>query len=217
MYTDLFSSMDGARSMFIWVWPMLIVYSLSAPGVWLVGTMSTVWKKTSSMWYNSSTKSLNMMFPMALGLFLFLLINNIIGLSPYTYSFTSNLFVVSSLSILFWFTLLWSGYMKSPMKSLAHLAPSGAPLILLPFLVLVETISIIIRPLTLTVRLVANISAGHIVLGLLANLNSSLMVSLTLPMCAALYVGYTMFEFFVGIIQAYIFTLLLTLYCAEHP
>lgn len=105
--------------------------------------------------------------------------------------------------------------MYSPTASLAHLAPRGAPLVLLPFLVVVESIRILIRPLTLTVRLVANISAGHIVLGLLANVNSGL--SAILPLWLGLTVAYTVFEFFVSAIQAYIFTLLITLYRAEHP
>lgn len=102
------------------------------------------------------------------------------------------------------------------MASAAHLAPAGAPAALVPFLVLVETISILIRPLTLTVRLIANISAGHIVISLIANClvraSTTALVSIFI-----LNVGYTLFEVFVCLIQAYIFTLLVKLYAEEHP
>nr|APC61673.1 ATP synthase F0 subunit 6 [Fruticicola koreana] len=216
MYTDLFSSMDGARSLITWLPPLLLMYAI-LPRMWNVTIISAIMFKFSSLWYSTTTRPLNFLPSMALGLFTFLLINNITGLSPYTYTFTSNLFTVSSMSILFWFALLLSGYVMSPKKALAHLAPSGAPLILLPFLIVVETISILIRPLTLTVRLVANISAGHIVLGLLANVSTSGLHSLGMPFYILLYVAYTLFEFFVSIIQAYIFTLLITLYGSEHP
>jgi len=77
-------------------------------------------------------------------------------------------------------------------------------------------VSIIIRPLTLTVRLIANISAGHIVISLIANV----LVSASLPALVSIFllnVGYNLFEVFVCLIQAYIFTLLVKLYAEEHP
>lgn len=97
------------------------------------------------------------------------------------------------------------------------MAPSGAPLGLAPFLVLIETVRILIRPLTLTVRLMANIRAGHIVLGLLANRLTVLTGHILILPLALLNVGYMLFEFFVCVIQAYIFSLLISLYHAEHP
>nr|YP_009059493.1 ATP synthase F0 subunit 6 [Mastigeulota kiangsinensis]AIN75496.1 ATP synthase F0 subunit 6 [Mastigeulota kiangsinensis] len=217
MYTDLFSSLDGARSSFLWLFPLLSLFPLLVGNIWESTNLSILKSKTSQVWHSKDNSRYNMMPSLTVVLFLFLLMNNYLGLSPLTYTFTSNLFMVSGLALLLWLTLLMSGYVKSPVASLAHLAPSGAPLGLLPFLVLVETISILIRPLTLTVRLIANISAGHIVLGLLANVNTSLMHSTWFPFVLLLSVGYTLFEFFVAIIQAYIFTLLITLYSTEHP
>merc|ERR1711893_531541 len=87
---------------------------------------------------------------------------------------------------------------------------------LIPFLVLVETVRIIIRPLTLTVRLIANIRAGHIVMSLIANCLVRASISALIPVFL-INVGYTLFEVFVCFIQAYIFTLLVKLYAEEHP
>jgi len=95
----------------------------------------------------------------------------------------------------------------------AHLTPSGAPVAVAPLLVLIETISVLIRPLTLTVRLIANIRAGHIVLSLVANC----LTAISSLRMLLLNTGYRMFEVFVCIIQAYIFSLLIKLYGSEHP
>lgn len=86
----------------------------------------------------------------------------------------------------------------------------------MPLLVLIETVRILIRPLTLTVRLIANIRAGHIVLSLLANCLTRLS-GVTLLSIMLLNTGYNIFEVFVCVIQAYIFSLLIKLYAGEHP
>ncbi|KAH9518908.1 ATP synthase subunit H protein (Va0H) (atp6H) (Atp6v0e) [Bulinus truncatus] len=101
-------------------------------------------------------------------------------------------------------------------KTLAHLVPAGRPALLIPFLIIIEIISILIRPLTLTVRLIANIRAGHIVLSLIANCLTSLGFTRIL-LILIVSVFYNIFEVFVCFIQAYIFTLLLKLYRLEHP
>lgn len=150
-------------------------------------------------------------------MFIFILVNNLLGLTPFTYTLTRNLLTVRRLGVLIWLGLLISGFLKFPKIVLAHLAPRGAPLALQPLLVIIELVRILIRPLTLTVRLVANISAGHIVLGLIANTLRALVTRSYLPILLGIIILYNLFEFFVGAIQAYIFTLLLTLYSSEHP
>jgi ATP synthase subunit 6 len=141
---------------------------------------------------------------------------NLIGLTPFTYGGTSSLWTARSLALVLWFSLLLSGWVKFPKESAAHLAPAGAPGALIPFLVLVETIRILIRPLTLTVRLIANIRAGHIVISLISNCLRSVGIITIIPLLAV-NVGYTLFEVFVCFIQAYIFSLLVKLYSEEHP
>jgi len=101
---------------------------------------------------------------------------------------------------------------------MAGLLPGGAPDWLNPFLVIVETISIVVRPITLSVRLVANIRAGHIVLRLIGIYASSYIFISTARFVTLLgiQVGYIMFEMGICIIQGYIFCLLITLYADDH-
>ena len=150
------------------------------------------------------------------GLIFFLVQINLIGLTPLTYRGTSSLWTARRLALALWFALILSGWVKFPKESAAHLAPTGAPGALIPFLVLVETISMLIRPLTLTVRLIANIRAGHIVISLISNCLTSVSMAALLPLLMV-NVGYTIFEVFVCFIQAYIFSLLTKLYAEEHP
>nr|YP_009234190.1 ATP synthase F0 subunit 6 [Aegista aubryana]AMB49889.1 ATP synthase F0 subunit 6 [Aegista aubryana] len=217
MYSDLFSSLDGMRSMVIWVYPLLSSMILWSSSSWLSSARAASWNILYMIWQDKKLTRFPFFRLMVGSLFFFLLINNLLGLTPYNYTFTSNLFLVSSIAMLFWMMLMLSGCMYNIMKTVAHLAPAGAPMLLLPFLVLIETISILIRPLTLTVRMIANISAGHIVLGLMANASTAFMSSLFILALPFGMLAYTMFEFFVSMIQAYIFTLLITLYSDEHP
>ena len=157
--------------------------------------------------------------PLSLFLFsliLFFISINLIGLAPYVYGVTRNLWAARSLALLLWGLLLVSGWQNNPSASAAHLAPAGAPGALVPFLVLIETVRILIRPLTLTVRLVANIRAGHIVLSLVANCLTRVS-GISFLLILMLNTGYNMFEVFVCVIQAYIFSLLVKLYAEEHP
>nr|YP_010883664.1 ATP synthase F0 subunit 6 [Carychium tridentatum]WIV81377.1 ATP synthase F0 subunit 6 [Carychium tridentatum] len=214
MMADLFSSLDGCTS--IWSWGLPIFFSglFFTNSSWILNT-SSVLKNLVSLFGNSK----NHLASLSLFLFslMFFLMNiNLIGLSPFVYGSSSALWFASSLALLLWGSLIFSGWTFNSKASAAHLAPAGAPAPLLPFLILIETVSIIIRPLTLTVRLIANISAGHIVLSLIANCLTSLsLISGSLVLLVS--VGYTLFEVFVCFIQAYIFTLLVSLYAQEHP
>nr|YP_009328192.1 ATP synthase F0 subunit 6 [Praticolella mexicana]APD28033.1 ATP synthase F0 subunit 6 [Praticolella mexicana] len=217
MMSDLFSSLDGASNLKQWLVPLvtlLLVFNSSFYPQVMVKATSLMVTQTWNQPSNSRYQSFNLAITI---LFVYLALNNLLGLTPYSYTLTSNLFTVMIFSLIFWGCLVISGWILNPTASAAHLAPSGAPLGLQPILVLIETISILIRPLTLTVRLIANISAGHIVLGLMANTLSSIVGSATMLFLVIISIGYTLFEFFVAFIQAYIFTLLITLYQVEHP
>ena len=157
---------------------------------------------------------------MVSGLFLFLIFINLIGLVPYVFRATSHLAVSFSLGFPLWLSLIISGLVFIPSSVVAALLPIGAPAALNPFLVLIETVSIMARPITLSVRLIANIRAGHIVLTLIGNyLTESLffLPSVRAVILLAIQVFYSIFELGIGIIQAYIFCLLITLYSDEHP
>nr|QCG71484.1 ATP synthase subunit 6 [Camaenella platyodon] len=218
MMTDLFSSLDGASSIIFWFTPLIVLnFLLVQPVLWGTTLYISVKNSIILMWSNTTNARFNILSLLLPFVFTFIMFNNLLGLTPFTYTLTSDLFTMFSLAMLIWLFLLVSGYFYAPMKSLAHLVPSGAPLMLSPFLVIIELISIMIRPITLTVRLIANISAGHIVLSLLANTITSTLHNPTMLLLSICSIGYTLFEFFVCVIQAYIFTLLCSLYGAEHP
>merc|ERR1719494_713971 len=104
----------------------------------------------------------------------------------------------------------------SPTSFLAHLVPRGAPAPLAPFLILIERVRIAVRPLTLAVRLTANIITGHIIITLLSEADRSLISYRTTTLLMAIVAAYFLFERAVCLVQAYIFTLLPVLYIDEH-
>jgi ATP synthase subunit 6 len=214
MICDLFSSIDGIQSFWSWGVSIILLFLFIINSRWINFFIVFVNININSLWGKNTYGPLKLFILSSL--IYFIILNNLIGLSPYTFGVTSNLWFNSSLALIIWLTLLSSGWIKSPQKSIAHLAPSGAPLLLIPFLILIESVRIIIRPLTLTVRLVANIRAGHIVLALIANLLTIINL-IPQSLILILVIGYILFEFFVRFIQAYIFTLLISLYATEHP
>nr|YP_009184212.1 ATP synthase F0 subunit 6 [Naesiotus nux]ALO20564.1 ATP synthase F0 subunit 6 [Naesiotus nux] len=214
MNTDLFSSLDGYQFL---SYPSMIFLLFMSTSMFLSVSNHPFFNYMSSMWiskYFPNLKNFNMFIYSTM---ILILLNNLIGLTPFVYGFSSSLWHNASMAFLLWGSLLIAGWIYSPLKAAAHLAPAGAPAILIPFLVIIETVSILIRPLTLTVRLVANISAGHIVMALIASTLSALPSFSSTFLLLFIMSAYMMFEFFVSMIQAYIFTLLLSLYAEEHP
>lgn len=148
-----------------------------------------------------------------------LLVMNLSGLIPYVFRNTSHLVVTFGMSSVFWLGLLARGAFFDLGSFLAALLPVGAPSVLNPFLIVVETVSLLVRPVTLAVRLAANIGAGHIVLCLLGRyLSSGFFCYSRVSVFLIRIVGVFYFLFEVGIclIQSYIFFLLLNLYGDEH-
>ena len=159
-------------------------------------------------------------FPILLvSLFIILITLNLIGLIPYVFRSTSHLLLTLSLGLPLWLRLIIRGAIYAPKKFVAHFLPSGAPDWLNPFLVLTETIRISVRFITLSFRLAANISAGHILLGLIGIAGSSAIFTSVTSFTALtlIQLGYIVFEIGIRLIQAYIFCLLLTLYSDDHP
>ena len=152
-------------------------------------------------------------------LFIFIILTNFIGLLPYVFSFSRHLIITIPLGLSLWLSLIISRALYAPTSFTAGLLPGGAPDWLNPFLVLVETLSILVRPITLSFRLAANITAGHIILGLIGVYARAAVFSSTTSIIMLLLIqtGYILFEVGICLIQAYIFCLLLTLYADEHP
>lgn len=152
-------------------------------------------------------------------LFVFLFLTNLIGLLPYVFRLTRHILYTARLGLPLWLRYILSSLNFDAPATLARLVPQGTPQWLSPFLSLVETTRTSSRPLTLSFRLAANISAGHIVLILLGTYAATglfLNPSATLLLISTL-TGYLIFEVAICIIQAYIFCLLLSLYANDHP
>lgn len=146
--------------------------------------------------------------------FTIIFFNNLLGIFPYIFTRTSHLTMSLRLTFPLWITLIIYGWFNNTNHMFIHLIPQGTPYILIPFIVLIETISNIIRPLTLAVRLTANIIAGHLLLTLLGNTGPSLSFILLIILLIRQILLLTL-EFAVAIIQSYVFTILRTLYSSE--
>nr|QOH99695.1 ATP synthase F0 subunit 6 [Hydrophis curtus] len=155
---------------------------------------------------------------MLTNLLLFILISNLLSMLPYTFTTTSQLSTNMTLAIPLWMATVITGALTKPTISLAHMLPEGSPTPLIPFMVLIETISLIMRPLALGVRLTANITAGHLLITMVSSTALTLIHTHTalsiLPTTLLLLL--TLLELAVACIQAYVFTLLVILYLQEN-
>nr|WFP43296.1 ATP synthase F0 subunit 6 [Chloracris brunneri] len=147
-------------------------------------------------------------------LFAFILLNNVLGLFPYIFTSTSHLTMTLSLALPLWLSFMLYGWIQNTKHMFAHLMPQGTPATLMPFMVCIESISNIIRPMTLAIRLAANMIAGHLLLTLLGN-TGPLLTWLPTSLLIITQMALLMLEAAVAIIQAYVFTLLTTLYAGE--
>nr|YP_009034275.1 ATP synthase F0 subunit 6 [Leiolepis reevesii]AHZ61477.1 ATP synthase F0 subunit 6 [Leiolepis reevesii] len=156
--------------------------------------------------------------PILISLILLLLTMNVIGLLPYTFTPTTQLSMNMALALPLWLATVLIGLRTQTTSSLAHLLPIGTPTPLIPTLVLIETVSLIIRPLALGVRLTANLTAGHLLLHLIstATMNLTLLLPIISPLSMTILMLLTILEVAVALIQAYVFTLLLSLYLQEN-
>lgn len=211
---DVFSSFDS-QTRAVWIYSLITIVIVLQRNYW-VGNSSVqrfvrffkrfIWGVVDSR----NGKHIRGFAPAITVIFCILLVINLTGIIPYVFSVTRHLVWTLPLAMLTWLALLISGWVWDIKKASASLLPSGSPLYLAPLLVIIEVISLIIRPITLSVRLAANISAGHLIIALIGSYliqyNSLLFV----------VAGYFIFEFGICIIQAYVFVLLLALYANDH-
>nr|YP_010448471.1 ATP synthase F0 subunit 6 [Codonobdella sp. B45A]QWT29633.1 ATP synthase F0 subunit 6 [Codonobdella sp. IK-2021]UTS56342.1 ATP synthase F0 subunit 6 [Codonobdella sp. B45A] len=230
MLMDIFSSFDifefnGFKS----ISPMIIMTLSMAMMMYMYSMIWMKKNKVQTMFLSPKSlilKQLNStMLPNMGGimslvstLFITIIMINILGLIPMTFSITSHLIMTVLIGLPMWMMIVSSSAMNNKKEFVGKLLPDGAPMWLNPFLVLIETVSISVRPITLSVRLAANMSAGHIVLSLIgiyvsSALNLSIMSTMLLM---SIYIGYMLFEVAICMIQAYIFCLLISLYSDDH-
>nr|QOD97189.1 ATP synthase F0 subunit 6 [Calypte anna] len=151
-------------------------------------------------------------------LMIFLLSINLLGLLPYTFTPTTQLSMNLALAFPLWLATLLTGLRNQPSASLGHLLPEGTPTPLIPALIMIETTSLLIRPLALGVRLTANLTAGHLLIQLISTATAvlfSIMPAISL-LTACVLLLLTILEVAVAMIQAYVFVLLLSLYLQEN-
>ena len=147
-------------------------------------------------------------------LFSLIVFNNSLGLFPYIFTSSSHLAITLALSLPLWLTFIIFGWVNHTQHIFAHLVPQGTPSVLIPFIVLIETIRNVIRPGTLAVRLAANIIAGHLLLTLAGGTGPSLRSTL-LSILIFSQILLLLLESAVAVIQSYVFAVLRTLFARE--
>jgi F-type H+-transporting ATPase subunit a len=164
-------------------------------------------------------------FPLVFSLFMFILVANLIGLIPYTFTVTSHIIITVSLALLVFLTVLVYGFAHNGLKFFKLFVPSGIPIFILPLVVFIEVFSFLLRPVSHSVRLFANMLAGHIALKVFAGFITLLAAGLgvvggalaVLPL--GMVVALTALELLVAFLQAYVFTILTCIYLNDtlHP
>nr|YP_009995250.1 ATP synthase F0 subunit 6 [Ochthebius puncticollis]QNP09640.1 ATP synthase F0 subunit 6 [Ochthebius puncticollis] len=221
MMANLFSSFDPSTSFNLSLnWLSTLLGMMFIPMMfWLIPSrMNFLWIKICSILHQefkilltNKIKGATLIF---ISLFSIILFNNFLGLFPYIFTSTSHLILTLSLAMPLWLSFMIYGWINNTTHMFAHLVPQGTPPILMPFMVCIETISNIIRPGTLAVRLAANMIAGHLLMTLLGNTGPS-MSMLMINLLIIIQLLLLLLESAVAIIQSYVFAILSTLYSSE--
>ena len=223
MIINLFSIFDPSTNIlnisFNWLSSLLGILFFPIIFWFLPSRISLFWNKIFTTLHlefktllgPSSYKGTTFIF---ISLFTFILFNNFLGLFPYIFTSTSHITITLSLALPLWLSFIFFGWINNTKHIFAHLVPQGTPSVLIPFIVIIETISNVIRPGTLAVRLSANIIAGHLLLTLLGNTGNSISTILLSILIITQLLLLTL-ETAVAIIQSYVFTILSTLYSRE--
>ena len=163
-------------------------------------------------------------FPLVFSLFMFILVANLFGMVPYFFTVTSHIIVTFALAMLVMGTVVIYGFMKHGLGFLKLFVPHGVPGALVPLVTLIEVISFLSRPISLSVRLFANMLAGHITLKVFAGFIVSMSAVGTVGIVGSILplfmtIAMTALEFLVSFLQAYVFAVLTCMYLndALHP
>lgn len=220
---NLFSSFDPSALFGFslnWLSGILFLVFIPARSLFLVASRrKQIWKILFSVLHLEFSRILSVKIKpgttwFLISLFTFIFVNNVLGLFPYIFTAPSHLTFTLALALPLWLGHVILSWVKQPTYALAHLVPKGTPGALIRFIVLIELVRNIIRPLTLRVRLIANMTAGHLLLCLLRSNISILRPGVRVGVIAGLVLLVTL-EIAVSLIQAYVFTLLFTLYLEE--
>nr|ALO76110.1 ATP synthase F0 subunit 6 [Ptilodactyla sp. PTY01] len=222
MMTNLFSTFDPATNLgtsFNWIStflglifiPSLFWFTPSRFQILWIKIISILHKEFKVLLNIEKMKGSTLMF---ISLFSVIVFNNFLGLFPYIFTSTSHMVMTLSLALPLWISFMVFGWINNTTHMFAHLVPQGTPPVLMPFMVCIETISNVIRPGTLAIRLAANMIAGHLLLTLLGNTGPSMSL-IMLNILIITQILLLMLESAVAIIQSYVFAVLTTLYSSE--
>jgi F-type H+-transporting ATPase subunit a len=177
----------------------------------------------AGMIQDSMGKGGKQFFPLVFTLFAFIFATNMLGMIPGAFTVTSHIAVTAALAALVFLTVIVVGFAKHGLGFLKLFAPSGIPLFIMPLIVLIEVISFLSRPLSHSIRLFANMLAGHIALkvfgGFVVMLLGAGAFSVLAPLPLLMAIALTALEVLVAFVQAYVFTMLTCMYLndALHP
>jgi len=221
--TNLFSAFDPSAIFglsFNWLSSLLLLGLIPVRAFAFSSRSQSAWSKLTRILHLEFSRVFGVSIKpgttwFVVSLFLCIGINNRLGLFPYIFTRTRHIVFALAIALPLWVGHVLLSWSKQPQYALAHLVPSGTPVALMAFIVVIEFVSNIIRPLTLRVRLMANLTAGHLLLCLL---RSNIPLSRSLVACSLVLRGLTLLvvlEVAVSLIQAYVFTLLRSLYLEE--
>ncbi len=183
-------------------------------------TAELLYEFVGKMVHDNIGKDGRQYFPLIFTLFLFILVGNIIGLVPHAFTYTSHLIVTGILALMIFFMVIGFGLYNHGLKFFSLFLPPNVPWWLVLFIIPIEIISFFVRPLTLSVRLFANMMAGHIILTVVvgfavaaASMGAAWTILGLFPVL--INVGLMMFELLVAVIQAYVFTILSCVYLKD--
>nr|WRY72439.1 ATP synthase F0 subunit 6 [Typhlocyba bilaminata] len=214
MMNNLFSVFDPCTGFLSMNWISTFIFLMMTPyKLWLnqnkLSLMLTniINVLNKEMFMLMKYKGTNMIM---ISIFMLIMWNNLMGLVPYIFTSSSQLTFSLTMALPMWMGLMIYGWTKKTNSMFTHLVPTGTPGILMPFMVMIETISNIIRPGSLAVRLTANMIAGHLLMSLLGSNGPKMMI-----MTMIIFIGLMVFEMAVAMIQAYVLMTLTTLYSSE--
>ena len=170
-----------------------------------------IYEFVAKMISDTAGKDARPYFPFILSLFLFVLVANMVGMIPYSFTVTSHIIVTFALAFFIFIGVTIIGFIKHGISYLKLFVPSGVPAVLLPLIVVIEIISYLSRPISLSVRLFANMMAGHTMLKVFGGFVVSLgILGGWLPL--GFSVALTGLEILVAFLQAYVFAILTCIY-----
>nr|AWH61908.1 ATP synthase F0 subunit 6 [Cicadella viridis] len=212
MMTNLFSVFDPCTGFFSLNWLSTLLFLFFIPlSYWVTMNKNMIIFNNLIIKLNYENKSIMKLKGMSLmmvSIFMLILVNNLLGLLPYIFTSSSHLVFCLALSLPSWLSLMLYGWLNKTNMMFTHLVPNGTPIILMPFMVLIETISNLIRPGSLAVRLTANMIAGHLLMSLLGGNTQYFLLMI-------MFIILMIFESAVAIIQSYVFMTLTNLYSSE--